>query len=757
MSRFKYILLSLVLLCAAPFSIAQNTTTCTGTVTDGDGQVWASAIWTAQITNPSGQTVVYTDGTIVPIYSGTLSTGGVFSGAIGDTSKMLPFGSVWRFTVTALTSARSQVLPTFPVTAASNNCGTLVSSYITAPRMNGERLSYAYNTTEITNPVQGNGYVNTISNTQFLYNGVAWVALASGGSGTVGSGTTGQFAFYAANGNVVNGRTFTASDAPGFTGTTVASFFGGNAAATLNSMLIGTGAGQATWTTDAHTTLAALGAVILNPSATQTINQPAGSQLSVNFLNNYFQSNTSAGSIAAIFASAAASRGTVNIPSNNTETGVLTNSNNLAYFNWRMGTTASPSSNLSFGTNNIFMYSVDNSNNGTSGNTCCGGKTAQGIGNFAPMWHVQLSNVGSGTTGAFYAEGDCEDGCDAFHIPTAMVSVAMPGSKPAQLSQVLITSDLSGWDINSCNKVSGVITCSLVNPINARLLSSMVGAGVFINGNSAGNTGASIGIISAASASSITYTTPAQSGTAGPISGGHVGPNHDAWGYELNIFNSNHDPGSTTPVSSQNVNPFHGFTVTGCCGNYPISEGFFANGLEYAGFRSAVSIDGDFIAGDPKAGGGSVGLIGFVARPTQVATNGNNYNSKSITLTNSVWNGLAAESTNVISRKAISPTAVGLGSRLVIDTPTNSVLVEDSGQIKDTDGSASLPTYSFASDQTTGVYKTSGGQVGLAAGGTNVATFGSTSIIPNLAGTGNALLCVHNDGTLYRGTATICP
>lgn len=162
---------------------AQNTTTLTGTVTDSDTQAWNYAIWTAQLFVPGGSMASFKTGGAVPTsYTGTLTSTGVFSGVVANAAQTIPSNIQWVFTICSNTDAPCQTLPAISISGSTYNAGTYVSSQITAPRIQITNLTYAYNTSELTGPFYGAGYVNTSSGIQYWY--------ANGGYQVVGIGAS---------------------------------------------------------------------------------------------------------------------------------------------------------------------------------------------------------------------------------------------------------------------------------------------------------------------------------------------------------------------------------------------------------------------------------------------------------------------------------------------------------------------------------------------------------------------------------------
>lgn len=195
-SRYLKFILPLVLLLSCVLHMrAQNTATLAGTITDSNSQIWAGATWIATIVVPSGGTPMFISGGPVPrSYSGQLdSTGSFASGAVvGRNSQIVPAGTSWQFTLFSLTSAPAQVLsPNQTITGTTFAAGSILSALITPPVVQSSNQSFAYNTAEIVNAVNGNAYVNTISNATYLFNGASWVEIGGGAGCT---GPTGNYA-----------------------------------------------------------------------------------------------------------------------------------------------------------------------------------------------------------------------------------------------------------------------------------------------------------------------------------------------------------------------------------------------------------------------------------------------------------------------------------------------------------------------------------------------------------------------------------
>ena len=179
-----------LLLCSGLY--AQNTTTLTGTVTDSDSQAWVNAQWVATIVVPGGGNAQYKSGGAVPAsFAGVLSSAGAFSTAtVGDTSKMLPNGVLWNYCFQPVASVQPTCFQqaTHGTTYAM---GGFISGFLQGPRIPAALNNYAYNLTEITNPLNGTGFINTVTGACYYWQ--------SGGYQTCGGGS-GSVAFSALTG-----------------------------------------------------------------------------------------------------------------------------------------------------------------------------------------------------------------------------------------------------------------------------------------------------------------------------------------------------------------------------------------------------------------------------------------------------------------------------------------------------------------------------------------------------------------------------
>jgi hypothetical protein len=67
------------------------------------------------------------------------------------------------------------------VSPTTVDLGALLSPRLVAPRIKAGPIVYAYNATEVTNPVHGNGYVNTVQNQSYIYMQNSWIPIGVAG------------------------------------------------------------------------------------------------------------------------------------------------------------------------------------------------------------------------------------------------------------------------------------------------------------------------------------------------------------------------------------------------------------------------------------------------------------------------------------------------------------------------------------------------------------------------------------------------
>ena len=152
--------------------------TITGQLKDSDGTAWKQATWTAVPVSPSSKPV-FPDGSPVPTTSGLLDDTGNFSGQIPQTIDIRPPGTTLTVTITSMTTAPPITLTKVQIVAAAVDLGALLSPRILAPRIKASAIVYAYNSPEVTNPVHGNGYVNTTEEVSYIYMQNSWVKIGA--------------------------------------------------------------------------------------------------------------------------------------------------------------------------------------------------------------------------------------------------------------------------------------------------------------------------------------------------------------------------------------------------------------------------------------------------------------------------------------------------------------------------------------------------------------------------------------------------
>lgn len=427
---------------------------------------------------------------------------------------------------------------------------------------------------------------------------------------------------------------------------------------------------------------------------------------------------------------AAGTYGCIVIPANSNapDLATYTNPTGTLVLNYNLGTPTSPADGLSYDRNNLFMWRSDKSGAQGAGDTCCNGQAPSGVGDAAPMVGFHLDSYGSSTVLPLYSVSNWMPGATGFQGGFSLNANALVGSAPQQVFNNILLSDSSGWDINSCTLVSGIDTCTTVQPIVAGTLN--VGAAIYANGNSSADTGGGVGIVQSVSTNTIVFQNQNASGSAPAAPGGHIGTQHLAWVTEFNGFNNNHDPGPVTPTTGQVLLPFHGVTSTSI-GTYPISEGFWADGNFYEGFLCDDASDGCFVAGRPNVGGGRLLMsAGFIARPQCVGTSGANCASVLLKFVDSTYDATTSfrERPFTIAYGPISNAADAAG-QLIFTTVVATGTLSDNLGFSLPSGSASATTYGF-SNGVDGMFLDTGGNVGLSVNG-----FESVTITPQGAKT----------------------
>jgi hypothetical protein len=155
--------------------------TITGQLKDSDGTAWSNATWTAVPVSPSSKPV-FPDGSPVPTTGGLCDATGHFSGQIPTTIDIRPPGTTLTITITSMTSAPPLTLTKVQIVSTTTvDLGALLSPRLVAPRIKAGPIVYAYNSGEVTNPVHGNGYVNTVQNQSYIYMQNSWIPIGVAG------------------------------------------------------------------------------------------------------------------------------------------------------------------------------------------------------------------------------------------------------------------------------------------------------------------------------------------------------------------------------------------------------------------------------------------------------------------------------------------------------------------------------------------------------------------------------------------------
>jgi hypothetical protein len=179
-------LLSLFLFVSS-LSLAQSTTV-TGTVTDADGNVWASGNVTAtfvpNVLTPLSQ-YVWTGGAITNV-TGTLNSSGAFSISVPSLAYITPTNGSWNISVCPYASGSCYGINTTLVTGASVSLTTQLSAAAKGPRFQAAPSPSGYADAEVlTPPGPGYFYWNVVNAAQRIWNGSAWVQGANGGGTSV--------------------------------------------------------------------------------------------------------------------------------------------------------------------------------------------------------------------------------------------------------------------------------------------------------------------------------------------------------------------------------------------------------------------------------------------------------------------------------------------------------------------------------------------------------------------------------------------
>lgn len=294
----------LLALCALP-ALGQ-TSAVTATITDGDGQAWATlngfnATWSAQLVSssgvliPQGQAVRIDNGASVTVTAqGTMDSSGTFSTTIVSSNNIRPSGTRWKFQVCpAVTSAQCNVV-TLPINA-SGTYSSQLSAGAVAPRIGGGIGNYAYTDTEVA-AIPNNSYLNITGTAALRCYVTSW--------GTCG-GSSGPFQSLTTNGSsgaatliagVLNVPQYSGGGTPGgstlqgqfnlsgaFAGTSALTFLAdGTISQVANVRHLSASSELGAQVTAAATSLGATGGLIVFPNSTSLTWTTATSQLAPN-------------------------------------------------------------------------------------------------------------------------------------------------------------------------------------------------------------------------------------------------------------------------------------------------------------------------------------------------------------------------------------------------------------------------------------------------------------------------------------------
>ena len=161
--------------CAHATLCGTTTVTTSSPIVDTDGFTWAGASYVANLILPSG-TYQATFACTIPAntfslqYTGTLTAAGNISVALPSNTNLTPVGTQWAITITPKAPAGS-VTVVLSVTGGSQSFTTTPAG----PRFNASMFNFGYGTVEINTLVPtGALFLNTTSNTEYVYNGAAW-------------------------------------------------------------------------------------------------------------------------------------------------------------------------------------------------------------------------------------------------------------------------------------------------------------------------------------------------------------------------------------------------------------------------------------------------------------------------------------------------------------------------------------------------------------------------------------------------------
>jgi hypothetical protein len=166
-------------------SAAAQTSNVTATLTDADSQTWNNGVWSAALVSPKGPPT-RSGVAVSPLTArGTLSSSGVLTATLADTSTFDQAGATWRFQMCPNASAPCSFVST-AVTGASPNLSATLSAGLAAPRFFAGPNSFGYLDVEVLQPISfGASYFNVTSAAvrQFGIDGT-WRGSSAGGAGS---------------------------------------------------------------------------------------------------------------------------------------------------------------------------------------------------------------------------------------------------------------------------------------------------------------------------------------------------------------------------------------------------------------------------------------------------------------------------------------------------------------------------------------------------------------------------------------------
>lgn len=174
-------LLAILLFSGTAFA---GTSAVTATITDSDSQTWNSGKWTATLNSPNGPPTISGVRVTATFFSGSLSSSGVLTQTMTDTSTLDQSGATWCFVITPNASATAGGT-CLAVTGATPNLSTALSASVKAPRFAPGLSAYGYLDAEITNSVLGSSYYNVTTPCYRQFSQSGWGCGPTGGTQTI--------------------------------------------------------------------------------------------------------------------------------------------------------------------------------------------------------------------------------------------------------------------------------------------------------------------------------------------------------------------------------------------------------------------------------------------------------------------------------------------------------------------------------------------------------------------------------------------